>query len=268
MRSTRGYFSAFLLFIGLNLVCSVPAAAQKTAAQEEKPLKYFSATGFSLVLTKGNSESFSYSFDTEQNLHLKQNRFNLKAQFIKARSGGEKTSELYYSHLKYDREINKKLYLLGLVRYEQNKLSGNNYRIALSGGGGAVWADQEKIQFSTELALGWSNENKTERVDLKKVKGSLAELGKAVSTKFLSSIIANKLALTLSKSAALLLQETIFINMEDTKDIRLNSYGAISTAINSRLALKSSIQVLYENRPVEGYKHTDVFLLSSLVLKI
>jgi len=259
------YFPWVILFICLNLLSSVLSFGEEN---NETKHKYFSSTSFSLVLTKGNSESFSYSFDTEQNLHLNKNRFNLKAQFIKARAEGEKTSELYYSHLKYDRELNKKLYLLGLVRYEQNKLSGNNYRLALSGGGGVVWVDQEKLHFYSEMALGWSNENKTSRVDLKKVNGSLADMEKAVSTAFLSSIIANKLTYNISKSAQLMFQETIFINMEDTKDFRLNTYSALSTAINSRLALKTSIQILFENQPVPGYKHTDVFLLTSLVLKI
>lgn len=261
-------FPWLILFGALSFICTSLSFSEEPVEEREKSLKYYSSTAFSLVLTKGNSESFSYSFDTEQNLHLKQNRFNLKAQLIKARADGEKTSELYYSHLKYDREVNKKLYLLGLVRYEQNKLSGNNYRLALSGGGGIVWIEQEQLRFYTELALGWSNENKTSRVDMKKVNGSLTDLGKAVSSAFLSSIIANKLTYNISKSAQLMFQETIFINIEDTKDFRLNTYSAISTAINSRLALKTSIQVLFENQPVLGYKQTDVFLLSSLVLKI
>lgn len=260
----------FRLFFSLSifLIVSLFVHAQEKEEKKEKSWKYFSSTSLSLVMVKGNNENFSYCLDTEHNLHIKKNRFNFKGRFINAKSNGKKTSEIYYSHLKYDHELKSRTYLLGFVRYERNKLAGYNFRIALSGGGGATWIKRPKVEFSSELAFGWNNENNIKRVNLKNVTNSSSLWQKTISSSFVSSIVTNKFLYKINKTAQLIHQETIFFNTEDIKDYRLNSYSSISTNISPKLALKTSIQIIYEKKPVEGYKNTDFFLLTSLVIKI
>lgn len=111
-------------------------AQDDPASDRSKKLKYHSETSLSLVLVKGNNNSLSYSLDTEQNLEFLKNKISMAGKFISSRSNGEKTAEVYYGHLKYDRSIGTRAHLLGFMRYEQNKLAGYNFRIALSFGGG------------------------------------------------------------------------------------------------------------------------------------
>jgi hypothetical protein len=51
-------------------------------------------------------------------------------------------------------------------------------------------------------------------------------------------------------------------------DYRLSTYTAISAAFSPQLALKTSLELIYENITVTGIKNTDIYLLSSLVIKI
>lgn len=254
-------FSVFILS-GLIL------AEDSEEKSEEKGPKYNSNNSLSLVLTRGNNESFSFSFDSDQYIDFKNNRINLKARFINATSNGCKKSDYYYSHLKYDRKIKSKAYLLGFVRYERNKLAGYNFRWAFSVGGGATWINKEKVNLTSELAFGWNNENNTQRIAEQSIACSPQSWEKTISTSFLSSIFTNKATLQVSESSQLILQEILFFNLEDFNDYRSNSYVALSVSINEHFALSTSIQIIYQGMPVEGFESTDMYLLSSIVIKI
>ncbi|MEA2006173.1 MAG: DUF481 domain-containing protein [Acidobacteriota bacterium] len=53
-----------------------------------------------------------------------------------------------------------------------------------------------------------------------------------------------------------------------SKDHQTNSFASLSASINRHFGLNTSIQVIYERKPVPGYKHKDFYLLSSFVIKI
>lgn len=257
------FFSViFLIFITSGLIRAEDAEEDS----EEKSLKYSSNNSLSLVLTRGNNENFSFSFDSDQYLNFKNNRINLNARFINATSNGTKKSDYYYSHLKYDRKIKSVAYLLGFIRYERNKLAGYNYRWAFSAGGGATWINRDNMTLSSELAFGWNNENNTQRIADQIISNSANSWEKTISTSFLSSIFTNKADFKVSESAQLILQETLFFNLEDLNDYRSNSFVSLSVAINEHLALSTNIQIIYQGLPVEGFDSTDLYLLSSIVI--
>lgn len=85
---------------------------------------------------------------------------------------------------------------------------------------------------------------------------------------FLSTITTHKLVYNLTPTAQVSFQGVVFNNLKDLEAFRVNSYTALSASISPSLALKTSFQVVYDNRPVAGYKPTDVFFLSSLVVKM
>jgi putative salt-induced outer membrane protein YdiY len=256
--------------VGCFLICCTAGLwyAQENQTDAAKKTQYASSTSFSLVLARGNNKNYSFSVDSEHRLQINRNRFNFRGRFLNSKSDREKTSEIYYSHLKYDRQLGDSPYLLSFVRYERNKLAGYNYRIALSVGGGSTWIKQKTVELSSELAVGWNNENNTRKINLADLTNSSSFWENTLSTSFVSGIMDHKIALRLSENSRLEHQETLFINLEDVSDYRINSYSAISVALNSWLALKTSFQLVYEHQPVEGFKSIDFFLLSSLVIKI
>ena len=159
-------------------------------------------------------------------------------------------------------------YLLGFIRYERNKLAGYNFRWAFSVGGGATWINQEKAILMSELAFGWNNENNTQRIAEQSIASSPQFWEKTISNSFLSSIFTNKATLNVSQSSQLILQETLFFNLEDFNDYRSNSYVSLSVSINKHFALSTSIQIIFQGMPVEGFDSTDIYLLSSIVITI
>jgi len=253
------------LFLLNNLIL---AEETKKEEDKEKTLDYSSETSLSLVLVRGNNQNFSFSFDTEQQLEIKKlNKIEYKGKFIKANSNGEKKTEVYYSHLKYDRKILPRSYILGFVRYERNKLAGYNYRLALSLGGGGTLIKTDNLNLKTELAFGWNNENNTARVEVN-LSNSSSIWKETINASFISSLLTGKLSYKISETSKIVHQETVFLNTEELEDFRINSVSSLYSSLNSRFALKTSVQIVYQNLPVEGYKNTDMFFLSSLVINI
>jgi putative salt-induced outer membrane protein len=243
----RNIFFTVILFITVQFIQAEEEADKKKA--------YSSSTGLSLLMTSGNTQELSFGFDTEQNLDLNKHQIQFKGSMIYTQSDGSKESEQYYSHLEYRRDLSSKAYLVGSGRLERNVLSGYKYRLALSGGAGYRWTTSKKMELSSELAVGWSNENNIE----KDKEGD-------VTLSFVSCLISSKLKILLSANSEMIYHEMFFLNLDDTEDYRLSSLASLSVSISRYLALKISYQLKYNHRPVLGFKSTDHFLLSSLVL--
>ncbi len=254
------------IFILLASLMAFPLGAEEERGEKKNEKKYYSSTSLSLVLTRGNNRALSFSFDTEQNLRLAKNVLNFKGSIIHSSSDNHKISEIYYSHLKYDRKISSRAYLLGLVRAERNKLAGYNFRLALSIGAGYAWIQEEKIEIFSEGAFGWSNENSSEKI-IPPGTNDAPITERTFSTSFFSSIFTGKLVYNISSAAQFVNQETLFLNWKDMSDYRLNSYSSISASISRNFALKTSFQIIYEHKPVLGHENMDFFFLSSIVIK-
>jgi len=239
------------------------AAQDAPRAAPAKPKIYFSSTSLSLLLTGGNNQNLSYSVDTDQNLTLAKNIFNIKGSAIYARSNHQPRSGLYYAHVKYDRRLSARAYLLGLTRFERNKSAGYLSRFAVTTGGGFSWIKKDnKVDVSSEVSLGWSGEN---NIMPPSRPGSEAMTR---LTNFVSSLMSHKLIYNISPAAQIILQGTVFNNFKDLKGFRVNSYSALSATISPSLALKTSFQLIYDNRPVAGYRPTDIYFMSSFVVKM
>lgn len=87
-------------------------------------------------------------------------------------------------------------------------------------------------------------------------------------TNFVSSLMSHKLIYNISPAAQIILLGSVFNNLKDLRGFRINSYSALSASISPSLALKTSFQHVYDNRPVAGYKPTDIYFLSSFVVKM
>ncbi len=250
------------------LVCLLllPLGAEEKSGKEAK--KYSSSTSFSCVLVKGNSQEFTFSFDTDQNLKFIKDIFNLKASLIYSHSDKKLRSEVLYSHLKYGRRLNSRAFLLLLLRTERNKMAGYNYRFSFTGGGGYSWLKTNRVEISSEASFGWSSENSTGVISFLNSEDELYPKEVQITSSFLASFISSKLIAEISSSTRLIWQPSMFINMSRLKDYRLDSYLALSVSISHYFALKTSIKIIYYHQPVTGYKNMDSFFLSSIVLKI
>ncbi len=253
----------FIVVIGATFL---PLNSQETG-KKEKEKKYSSSTSLSSVLARGNNRTFSFSVDTDHNFLLGRNLLNLKGSVIYSDQNSGRRSEIYYSHLKYDLKVSSRAYLLGLVRAERNILAGYDFRSGFSLGAGYTWIQSKRIGVHSEGALGWSGERSSEKVlpGYPGDGGSIIE--RTISTSFLSSIVATKMTINFSSAAQFTHDEIFFLNMSDLEAYRLNSYSSISASVSRNFALKTSLKIVYENKPVQGYKNTDLYLLNSFVVK-
>ncbi len=206
-------------------------------------------------MTSGNTQELTLGFDTEQNLKIKKNELKSKASIIYSQSEGIRESEIYYGHLEYRRSLSSKAYLLGFGRFERNEMSGFEYRLALTLGAGYFWIKSEKFELSSELTLGWSGEK-----NIEKIKSTELQLS------FASCLVSTQVKINISSNSELTYQDIFFFNLENTKDYRLFSLASLSVSISRYIALKISHQLKYSHYPVPGFKSTDQYLLSSLVL--
>jgi putative salt-induced outer membrane protein YdiY len=72
--------------------------------------------------------------------------------------------------------------------------------------------------------------------------------------------------LALSSNSELVHQDLILFNLENSKDCRVSSLTSVSISISRFFSFKISYQLKYSHNPVPGFKSTDQYLLSSLVL--
>jgi putative salt-induced outer membrane protein YdiY len=246
-------FKRITLILILLIFLTLITQADEGDKKEKKA--YSSSTSFSVLMTSGNTQELTLGFDTEQNLNFKKNEIQFKGGIIYSQSNGAKESELYYGYLEYSRSLSTKAYLLGLGQFESNELSGYKYRFALAVGAGYFLIKSEKFELSSELTLGWSKENNIEKIKNTDLKLSFA-----------SSLITSKMKIKISSNSELVMHEIFFINLDNTNDYRLSSLGSLSVSISRYIALKVSHQLKYNHSPVPGFKSTDQYLLSSLIL--
>ena len=243
--------------------------AETAAAKPPLPANlviYHSSTSISFLLARGNNKALNLSFDTDQNFGIKKDSLNLKGTIIYARDNGFMTNEIYYTHLKYNHQLGDGAYLLSLARFERNVLAGYPSRFSFSAGGGWTWIKTSKFGFFSDLAVGWSSENSAAKVNLGDVTTPPVE--KSLNASFLSTIFTSRFTFSLTPTSQVIHQEVVFVNMADVSDYRVNSMSSLSASFSRYFGLKMTVQVNYERKPVLGYKTTDVFLISSLVIGI
>jgi putative salt-induced outer membrane protein YdiY len=239
-----------------------PGAETPPAA---KPVDYNSSTSFSFLLTRGNNENINFGFDTDQNLILGRDSLNLKGSLIYAKANGLDQNEIYYAHLKYNHSVNEGAYVLGLARFERDVLAGYPSRYSFSAGGGLTWLKTESLSFLSDIAVGWSSENAAAKVNLSD--GSPA-VEKSTNSSFVSTILTNRFAIKITASSRVVQQEVLFVDLHDVSNYRLNSLSSLSASISRSFALKMSFQVNFDKKPVPGFKSTDMFVMSSLVVSL
>lgn len=148
----------------------------------------------------------------------------------------EKTAETFYSRARYDYDISEKFYLFGGTDWLRNTFAGIDSRFLIAGGAGNVWADNDRVRFSTDYAVTYTFEEDV--VENPFTNANFPGLRLAydldwqltTSTKFESELIGD-------------------FNLDNTDDIRLDWYNGLPIDISSVLAFVPSLRLLWRNDP-------------------
>ena len=146
------------------------------------------------------------------------------------------TAESYYARGQYARELNPRTFWYAGTGWERNTFAGIQNRYSWGGGLGNTWTDDESSTFKTEYGVTYTlQDDVAETADGNDTFGGLRlsydyRRQLTANTEFTSVLVADE-------------------NLQDTKDVRTDLVNAVAVSINSRLALKVSWQLLYDNLP-------------------
>jgi putative salt-induced outer membrane protein YdiY len=234
------------------------AATPLLRAEEEKELGWSDVAEFSWVATSGNSETDTIGFKDTLLHRWEDAAFELNAGGIRAETTtitrsatgdpnnptvteskfSEKTAENYYLNGKYGHTISERTFWYASAGWERNEFAGVKNRYSGSGGVGNIWVDKEKMSWRTDYGVTYTDQEDV--VDNPMVDSSFAGV-RASST--YKQHFGDKTKTTYGNDTIL------DYNIDETDDRRANMINWVAVGMSDMLALKVSLQWLYDNLP-------------------
>lgn len=240
------------------------AASPASAQQGEKKLGWSDTAELSYVVTGGNSETQTLGFKDKLLRRWSNALFTLNAGAIRAQSTikdiraidpdpnatgnvqnrvriqeddhNELTAENYFLNGRYDRNITEAFFWNAGGGWERNRFAGVENRYSGFGGVGNKWLDTERASWATSYSVTYTDQK------------DVVEDPNVNST-FLGFRVTSLYALQIGTTSKYTNDLTIDENADETKDLRADWTNSVAVSINSNLALKVSLQVLYDAQP-------------------
>ena len=217
------------------------------------------AANVSLAITGGNSETTSVG--TGINLVRATSTDKTALYFNDVYShdsvAGLTTADSTNAGLRYDHNVNKKLFVFGTTDFNVNGLQDLNLRTILGGGfgwhaiakpnrtmdvmGGAVWTHESYSSVNTTTPITPAETDSFAALDF----------GEQFTQKF-------------GKATTFTEQAYIFPDMQDTSQFRFTLNSGFSTKINNFLSWQTAFSDVYVTNPPSGTKDNDVVLTTGL----
>src|SRR5262245_27052166 len=227
--------------------------------------KWSDSAELGYVATSGNAETSTFGLKNSLVREHDKSRFEIKLGGIRvvttdknifavgtptdfdAVDGDPKTTaESYYLNGRYDRKITPKFFWYAGAGWDRNEPAGILNRYIVEAGVGNIWIDAPRRNWRTDYALtGTKEDDIVEPPDFNDT-----FLGARVSSKFLQKFGPQD-------SGAYVNDTTVDENLDDTSDWRVNMINSVALNMGTHLALKVSLQWLYDNVP--AFKSVDLF---------
>jgi putative salt-induced outer membrane protein YdiY len=235
----------------LALVVAV-LAAQPLHAQG---LDWENATELSFVATGGNASSTTLGLKASLTGTGAPNTVKLEVGGIRASSNittrraagttasftvtettsSEVTAESYFARSRYDRAF-AGAFAFGGAGWERNTFAGVDNRYSLVTGVGRTWIEGETGRFKTDVGGTYTIQR-----DVQPTPGADEEFfGSRATVEAM-----RRLTTTADYSSVLIADQ----NLEETEDFRADWINSIAVTISQGLALKTSLQLLYDAQP-------------------
>jgi hypothetical protein len=262
--SCHGHQGAVAAFAALILMLGGDASV---AAEEEKKLGWSDVAEFSWVATSGNSETETIGFKNKLLRRWEHSAFELNVGGIQAENTTvteifavgpdqnnftvtretetKKTAENYYLNGKYGKTITERFFWYAGAGWDRNEFAGIRNRYTGSGGVGNLWVDKEKVLWRTDYGVSYTDQQDV--VKNPNVDETFAGIR-------ISSTYKQQFGATTTYGNDTILDE----NLSDTEDFRANMTNWVTVGISDNLALKVSLQWLFDNLP--SFEEIDFFL--------
>lgn len=247
---------------GMAFAQAPPAAP----APEKKLPKWSDNAELGWVATSGNSESNSFSLKNALQREGVHDLFELKLGALKVKTtdirlyavgdptdferqeekDSKTTAENYFVTGRYDRKITETFFWFAGAGWDRNQFAGIQNRYAVFAGVGNKWFDTDRRKWRTDYAVtGTKQENVVDDPDFDDT-----FVGLRLSSTFLQKFGEH--------DAGTFGNDTIVDeNLNETEDWRVNMTNWVALNMTGHLALKVSLQWLYDNLP--SLKEVDLF---------
>jgi putative salt-induced outer membrane protein YdiY len=226
------------------------------SAQDERPVGWKDAAEFTFVMTAGNASASTLGFKNTADHFWPNAQFQISFGGIRTQSGitartasgspsnftvsedteTETTAENYFVRSRMDRNISEAAFLFGGANWDRNTFAGVQNRFGLAAGAGRAWLAEETRRFKTDLGLTYTVQDDV--VENPEADDSFP--GLRGSYEFF-----HKLTETTDFQSALVVDE----NLSQTSDTRADWTNSVAVAVSEKLALKTSLQILFDNEP-------------------
>lgn len=239
----------------LLLLVTTPANAQDPAPTAAGPVITSSAE-LTAVWASGNSDASTFGLRgnvrsqwTKSELKFEAGGLRTESTLTTRRAVGttddfnveettnrERTAENYFARARFDRKVSEAFLVFSGVDWLRNTFSGINSRFLVAAGAGNTVVDNESIRLKTDYGVTYTFQNDV-------------VTNPFTNSNFPGVRAAYDFWYQVSSTTELTSTLVADLNLDNTDDIRLNFVAALPVAISSRLALKPSLQLLWQNEP-------------------
>jgi hypothetical protein len=248
-RSANGIGSVCLLLVGLT---ATSAWAQTPAPPPEPKLGPTNNTELGLVIATGNARSTSIGLRNVYVYRWENAELGWEAGWLRATSrDGDRfavqtasgfdivdpdtqvDSHRLFSKLKYQRQISARHDWFANFDAVRDEPSNINSQFVFAGGLGTTWRKDDRVTFRTAYGLSYTEEDLV-------VEGS---------NRFAGYRLGYGLKSVLTPTTKFESDLTFDGSFDEGDDVRTDWLNGVSVAINTRIALKSSVRMLFRNVP-------------------
>ena len=154
---------------------------------------------------------------------------------VEETTDSELTAENYFVRSRYDRSLGT-IFAFGGAGWDRNTFAGVQNRYSLVAGLGRAWVESETSRFKTDLGATY-----TIQKDVAPAPGA--------DDSFAGLRLSVDAMRQLTESAGFTSVLVVDENLDDTDDLRADWTNALTVSISQRLALKTSLQLLFDNQP-------------------
>lgn len=209
---------------------------------------------FSYVVTSGNSESSTLGFKNTLSREWDASKVTFKAGGIRVETttvadfavgtptsfvvpeNKATTAENYFLNGRYDRKLSERFFWYTGLGWDRNRFAGIDSRWIGEAGVGNIWRDDDVVKFKTNYAATF-----TDQSDVFPTQG--------ISDTFAGIRAAWEYWHKFGENTEYVNTLVVDENLDETDDYRADMVNSLSVAMNKRLALKISLQILYDNVP-------------------
>jgi putative salt-induced outer membrane protein YdiY len=244
------------------------AAAQQAYEASLHPNWAHAWTGganISFALARGNSETTSIGVGVNAVRPTLNDKTSLYYNTIYSHDGilNATTAEATNAGLRYDHNLNPKLFAFGTLDFQTDALQDLDLRTVAGGGFGLHVLKQPRQQFDVLGGVVWTHESYSEiPAVLTTVPPTPAV--PAATNSFAALDFGQQYSRKLGSNSSFTEQAYVFPDLADTSQFRFTLNSGLSTKINNFLSWQTSFSDIYVTNPPPGTKDNDVILTTGL----